>query len=88
MKYKLVYTEKAKKLLSKLDHHTQKLITKYLRGVESLEEPRYRGKALSANLKGYWRYRVGDYRVICKIEDDKLIIVVVDLDHRKEVYKR
>lgn len=87
MKYKLLYTEKSLKVLKKLDKFTQKLITKYMRDVEKLEEPRYRGKALSANLKGYWRYRVGDYRIICKIEDEELIILVIDLDHRKKIYK-
>ncbi|CDZ74894.1 Hypothetical protein ING2D1G_0735 [Peptoniphilus sp. ING2-D1G] len=87
MKYRLLYTEKAKKTLSKLDRYTQKLITKYVRDIESLEEPRYRGKAITANLRGYWRYRVGDYRVICKIEDEELIVLLIDLDHRKEIYK-
>ncbi|VFB17191.1 Toxin RelG [Urinicoccus massiliensis] len=88
MTYRLLYTEKAKKVLSKLDKYTQKLIVKYMRDVEALDEPRYRGKALSANLRGYWRYRVGDYRIICKIEDEELIILVIDIDHRKKIYKK
>nr|DAT11227.1 MAG TPA: Cytotoxic translational repressor [Caudoviricetes sp.] len=87
MTYKLVYTDKARKILKKLDKATQKLITSYMREIEKLEEPRFRGKALSSNLKGYWRYRVGDYRVICEIKDEDLIVVVVTMDHRKKVYK-
>lgn len=60
----------------------------YLREVENLEDPRSRGKGLTANLAGLWRYRVGDYRVICDIEDNELVILAVDVEHRSEVYKR
>ena len=49
-------------------------------------DPHRFGKALHSDLKGLWRYRVHDYRIICKIEDDKLIVLVVDVDHRKDVY--
>ena len=82
------YSETALKSLKKLDKHTQKLIITYMDNIEKLEEPRARGKALSANLKGFWRYRVSDYRIICEIIDDELIICVIDLDHRKQIYKR
>lgn len=50
------------------------------------EDSRQRGKALTANLAGLWRYRVGDYRVICQIEDDHPVVLVVGLSHRSEVY--
>ena len=62
-------------------------ILKYIKRVESLENPRDMGKALSGNLKNYWRYRVGDYRLICKIIDDKTLIIVVDINHRSRIYK-
>lgn len=55
--------------------------------VSGLDDPRSRGKALTGNLTGLWRYRVGDYRVVCDIEDGRLVIVVVDLGHRSRVYK-
>lgn len=82
------YSVTALKSLKKLDKHAQKLIITYMDNIEKLEEPRARGKALSANLKGFWRYRVSDYRIICEIIDDELIICVIDLDHRKQIYKR
>lgn len=52
----------------------------------SLEDPRDAGKALTGNLRTYWRYRVGDYRVICEIRDTELVIVAVEIGHRREVY--
>lgn len=82
------YSEKALKSLKKLDKHKQKLIISYMDNIEKLAEPRARGKALSANLKGFWRYRVSDFRIICEIIDDELIICVIDIDHRKQIYKR
>ncbi len=84
---KLYYTEKSLKSLKKLDKPIQKLIINYMDKIALLEEPRARGKALSANLKGFWRYRVADYRIICEIEDEKLIICVVDINHRSKIYK-
>jgi mRNA interferase RelE/StbE len=55
--------------------------------VSSCSYPRQRGKALTANLSGLWRYRVGDYRVICQIEDERLVVLVVGLSHRRDVYR-
>ena len=82
------YSETALKSLKKLDKHRQKLIISYMDNIEKLEEPRVRGKALSANLKGFWRYRISDFRIICEIIDDELIICVIDIDHWKQIYKR
>jgi len=53
-----------------------------------MNNPRSKGKALSGNLKGLWRYRVGDYRVICQIIDNEVVILVVELGHRKEIYRK
>ena len=50
-------------------------------------DPRVHGKALTANLKGMWRYRIGDYRMLCLIEDEKLIITSLNIGHRREIYK-
>ena len=55
--------------------------------LENIEEPRSKGKALVGNLKDYWRYRIGDYRLITKIDDGKLLIIALELKHRKEVYE-
>ena len=85
---RVIYSEQAVKSLKKLDKPVQKLIISYMDKIALLEEPRVRGKALSANLRGFWRYRVGDYRIICQIQDEKIVICVVDIDHRKKIYKR
>jgi mRNA interferase RelE/StbE len=45
------------------------------------------GKPLTGSLKGYWRYRVGDYRIICELRDEELLILVIEIAHRREVYK-
>ena len=50
------------------------------------ENPRAFGKALTANRKGQWRYRIGDYRLICAIEDDRLVILALAIGHRREIY--
>ena len=69
-----------------MDKPVSKRIVDYMDDVARLENPRERGKMLVGNLLGFWRYRVGDYRVLCKIRDQELIISVVDVGHRKEVY--
>ena len=85
---RIICSEEALKSLKKLDRPVQKLIISYMDKIALLEEPRARGKALSANLRGFWRYRVGDYRILCEIQDEKLIICVVNIDYRKNIYKR
>ena len=85
---RIIYSEEALKSLKKLDRPVQKLIISYMDKIALLEEPRARGNALSANLRGFWRYRVGDYRILCEIQDEKLIICLVDINHRKKIYKR
>ncbi|TPE49311.1 type II toxin-antitoxin system RelE/ParE family toxin [Maribrevibacterium harenarium] len=79
-------TETAKKQLAKLDRQQAQRIIKYLRQVASLENPKDRGKALTGNLSGFWRYRVGDYRIICDIQASELVIVAVFIGHRKHIY--
>ena len=74
--------------LSKRDKPTVARIIDYMDEVATLDDPRSRGKALTGNLAGFWRYRVGDYRVICDIEDGRIIVSVVDIDHRSRVYRR
>lgn len=82
------YTEAVKKQISKLDNSIKKRIFDYMDEVEKLDNPRLRGKRLVGNLLGLWRYRVGAYRILCDIEDDVLVILVVDIGHRKEVYDK
>ena len=86
MSYQLLYTDKSLRQLKKMDKQSQRLVIGYLKKLEKLAEPRAKGKALSANLKGFWRYRIGDYRVICEIDDLKIVIIVIDIGHRKSIY--
>ena len=72
--------------MGKLDKQTAKRITSKLREISQLDNPRSMGKALSSNKTGFWRYRVGDYRIICDIEDEVLVILVVEVNHRSKVY--
>lgn len=83
---RIEYTETARKQLKKLDKTMQKKILDYMDEVGQLENPRSRGKALVENMRGLWRYRVGDYRVICEIQDSKIIISVLKIGHRKNIY--
>ncbi len=88
MKYKVLFTDGAKKQLKKLDKHTALLITGWIRkNLENCENPRQHGKALSANRVGQWRYRIGDYRIIAEISDNKIIILILSIAHRREAYE-
>ncbi len=85
-KWNLIFTRDAEKKFLKLDKPVQKRFQKYIKKILDSGSPRDFGKPLKSNLTGLWRYRVGDYRLICVIEDTQLVITTVDLDHRKDVY--
>ena len=84
---KVILTDTFKKQLKKLDVAISKRVLDYLEQVELLDNPRSRGKALTSNLAGLWRYRVSDYRILCRIRDDELIITVIEIAHRSTVYR-
>jgi len=87
--WKIEFAEEAIKQLKKLDRREAKVITEYLRKrIEVLDDPRQLGKALKGELAALWRYRIADYRVICELQDDVLIVLVVRLGHRKDIYPR
>ena len=87
MKYKVILSEKARKALKKLDKHTSSLIIGWIeKNLEGCENPRIHGKGLTSNRSGQWRYRIGDYRLICEIQDKKIIIYVLEVGHRKKIY--
>ena len=83
---KLDLSNKAQKQFKKLDSVTKRRLEKFFDEIETLENPRSRGKALVGNLAGLWRYRVGDYRLICHINDDELVILCLEIAHRSWVY--
>jgi mRNA interferase RelE/StbE len=87
--WQIRFTDTAKKQLAKLDKSVAKSITTYLREkVMPLNDAKTLGKPLTKNFSQYWRYRVGDCRVICSIENEELIIMVVRVGKRKNIYKK
>lgn len=76
------------KSMKHLDKYTQLMILSWIqKNLEGCENPRVRGKGLTANRSGQWRYRIGDYRLICHIDDSELIILALAVGHRSEIYK-
>ena len=87
MAWTIEYSPTSRKRLRKLDRNTQGQILDYMdERVSPLDNPRQRGRAMSGQWAGYWRYRVGDYRVICDIQDKALRVLVVTLGRRDRVY--
>lgn len=87
MYYKILFTETFKKKFHKLDKQTSRIIKSWiLKNLIDVDDPRKNGKALTGNLKGVWRYRVGDYRLFARIEDDVFIVFLFDIGHHKEIY--
>ena len=87
MVWKIEYTPQAEKILSGLDRSVAVRIVGYLdKRVVSTGDPRRLGKALLGPLGEFWRYRVGDYRILAKIEDEKLLILVVRIGHHSKIY--
>ncbi|MCF0239829.1 MAG: type II toxin-antitoxin system RelE/ParE family toxin [Streptococcus gallolyticus] len=87
--FKLVYTENFLRSIRKLDKQTQRLIKNWIcKNLLNTADPYSKGKTLKGKLKGIWRYRVGDYRLFATIEDDKLVIFMFDVGHRRDIYKK
>ena len=80
-------SERALKELRKLGPNASRRILEFLDDrIQGTDNPRHYGKALKGELGEFWRYRVGDYRILCKIEDDVLIVLVVKMGHRRDIY--
>lgn len=86
MTWTIEFSESASKTLGKLEKPVAKRIITFLRQ-RVASDPRAVGEALKGNLSPMWRYRVGDYRLICDIDDETVKVIVVKIGHRKEVYK-
>ncbi len=87
MAWRVELSEKAEKSLAKLGNNAALRIAKAMREIAHLSDPQDRGEALTGNLAGFWRYRVGDWRVIVRFENDRLVILVIEVGHRREVYR-
>ena len=86
--WKYKFTDRAQKTLDKLDPPIKDRLENYLKEVCKLPDPTIRGKGLSGNRAGQWRYRVGDYRLICEVQGEVFLVLVLEVGHRKSVYKR
>lgn len=87
MSYEVEVTPRFEREFKKLDKYTQKMIKSWItKNLVNCDNPRAHGKGLTANRSGQWRYRIGDYRMICQIEDEKLIILALSVGHRREIY--
>ena len=88
MIYQLVTTDKFDKAFKKLDRQTQKIIKAWLdKNLMNCTDPRIHGKGLTSNRSGQWHYRVGDYRILAEIQDERLVLVLIDIGHRSTIYK-
>jgi mRNA interferase RelE/StbE len=82
------FDDRARRELRKLDAKVQKAILRYLRErLAGSQDPRQFGKPLRRNLAGLWRYRIEDYRLICRLEDDRVVVLVLQVGHRRDVYE-
>lgn len=86
MAWQINFLPSAAKEFQKLDKTVASRILNYLKEVAKLDDPTQRGKALTGNLSGYWRYRIGDYRVITQIQNGEMTILVVKVNHRRQIY--
>jgi len=87
-KFRVEYTQQAVQQLRKLDKYTAKLIYAWIdKNLQACENPWQHGKGLSSNKSGQWRYRVGDYRLISQIEDERIIILILSIGHRRDIYR-
>ncbi len=88
MIYELKYEAKAVKQIKKLDSATRKLIKSWIeKNLLNTDNPRQHGKGLTGSLSQYWRYRVGDYRILAEINDTEIVIIIVEVGHRREIYR-
>lgn len=88
MAWTIKLNKKSEKSLSKLDKQTQVKILDFFLKLKNHPNPREIGRALKGDLGLFWRYRIGDYRVICQIKDEEITILVLGIGHRKDIYTR
>ena len=88
MTFSVETTARFDKEFKKLDRYTQRMLKSWIeKNLVGCSDPRLHGKGLTANRVGQWRYRIGDYRLICQIDDGKLVILALSVGHRREVYE-
>ena len=89
MRYRVETTPRFDREFKKLDRYTQRMVKAWItKHLTNCEDPRATGKGLTSNLSGRWRYRIGDYRMICEIQDDRLVILALTVGHRSDIYDK
>lgn len=89
MSWLMEYSPKAIKQLSKIDSGRRRIILSWIdKNLNGCEDPRAHGKCLAANRSGQWRYRIGDYRILCEIRDGYMVVLAVEIGHRSDVHDR
>lgn len=87
MSYRVETTARFDREFRKLDRYTQRMIKSWIdKNLEGCADPRRHGKGLTANRSGQWRYRIGDYRLLCDIQDERLVILALEIGHRRAIY--
>ena len=88
MRWTLRFSKKADKQLSKLDPQQSRVIVAWLlKNIDGCKDPRAWGKPLAAEHKGQWRYRIGNYRILVEIKDNELLVLALQIGHRKDIYE-
>ena len=86
--WRLEFSKRADKQLSKMDPGIRRVVLAWLlKNVDGCEDPRAHGKGLTANRSGKWRYRVGDYRILCEMKDEELVVLAIEIGHRRDIYQ-
>jgi len=87
MNWRINISTKAAKALAKMNAKERDRIWDFIKNkLPNMQNPRATGKALQGEFRGLWRYRVGDYRLICEIRENELVILVLEIGHRKNIY--
>ena len=88
MMYRVETTARFDREFRKLDRYTQRMLKAWIeKNLVNCDDPRRHGKGLTVNRSGEWRYRIGDYRLICEIQDSQLVILALTVGHRRNVYE-
>jgi mRNA interferase RelE/StbE len=87
MAYRIEYLKSVQKSIRKIDATTRNRLRKYIERLAACDDPRIAGKCLANNNPEIWRYRIGDYRLLCKIDDGKMVVLMIDFGHRSKIYK-
>lgn len=88
IEFHVEWSQRAQKQMRKLDKSISEMLLRWVhKNLDNCINPREHGKALTANRNGQWRYRVGDYRLIAEIKDNEVVILIISVGHRKEIYE-